>query len=184
LLTSLFIPALGASTSFEAFQEVIAHLRAPNGCPWDREQTHASLRPHLLEEAYEAVAALDAGDSDAMREEFGDLLLQIVLHAQIASEYGEFDMSDILQGIHAKIVNRHPHVFGDLHLKDADGVLRNWERLKAAERAANGKAEAGLLDGVPLALPALAQPIQALKSQSASAWRSSALLLASNLRRT
>jgi tetrapyrrole methylase family protein/MazG family protein len=160
LLTSLYVPALGAATSFEAFQEVIAHLRAPDGCPWDREQTHASLRPHLLEEAYEVVAALDAEDSDAMREEFGDLLLQIVLHAQIACEMGEFSMADILQGIHTKIVNRHPHVFGDLVLKEVDGVLQNWEKLKAAERIANGKAEAGLLAGVPLALPALAQADQ------------------------
>ncbi len=160
MLTSLYVPALGAATSFEAFQEVIAHLRAPDGCPWDREQTHDSLRPHLLEEAYEAVTALDAGDTDAMREEFGDLLLQIVLHAQIASEIGEFSMADILQGIHSKIVNRHPHVFGDLILKDVDGVLQNWEKLKAAERIANGKSEAGLLDSVPLALPALAQADQ------------------------
>jgi tetrapyrrole methylase family protein/MazG family protein len=160
LLTSLYIPALDTGTSFEAFQEIIAHLRAPDGCPWDREQTHASLRPHLLEETYEVVAALDADDSRSMREEFGDLLLQIVLHAQIASESGEFTMADILQGIHAKIVSRHPHVFGDLHLKDVDGVLHNWEKLKAAERIANGKSEAGLLDGVPLALPALAQADQ------------------------
>jgi tetrapyrrole methylase family protein/MazG family protein len=160
LLTSLYIPALDTGTSFEAFQEIIAHLRAPDGCPWDREQTHASLRPHLLEETYEVVAALDADDSRSMREEFGDLLLQIVLHAQIASESGEFTMADILQGIHAKIVSRHPHVFGDLHLKDVDGVLHNWEKLKAAERIANGKTEAGLLDGVPLALPALAQADQ------------------------
>ena len=160
LLTSLYVPALGTTTSFEAFQEVIAHLRAPDGCPWDREQTHASLRPHLLEEAYEVAAALDAGDAVAMREEFGDLLLQIVLHAQIASESGDFSMTDILQGIHTKIVNRHPHVFGDLLLKDVDGVLHNWEKLKAAERVANGKSDAGLLDGVPLVLPALAQADQ------------------------
>ena len=158
--TSLYVPALDTGTSFEAFQEVIAHLRAPDGCPWDREQTHASLRPHLLEEAYEVVKALDDGDSGAMREEFGDLLLQIVLHAQIASESGEFTMADILQGINTKIVNRHPHVFGDLHLKDVDGVLQNWEKLKAAERIATGKTEAGILDGVPLALPALAQADQ------------------------
>ena len=160
LLTSLYVPALEASTSFEAFQEVIAHLRAPDGCPWDREQTHATLRPHLLEEAYEVVAALDAGEPAAMREEFGDLLLQIVLHAQIASESGDFNMADILQGIHDKIVSRHPHVFGDLLLQDVDGVLQNWEKLKAAERLANGKTEASLLDGVPLALPALAQADQ------------------------
>jgi tetrapyrrole methylase family protein/MazG family protein len=157
LLTALYLPPLGSTTSFEAFQEVIAHLRAPDGCPWDKEQTHKSLRPHLLEEAYETLAALDDEDPAAMREEFGDLLLQIVLHAQIASEAGEFTMADILHGIHTKIVHRHPHVFGDVDLKDVDGVLQNWERLKARERAANGKAHASLLDGISVALPALVQ---------------------------
>jgi len=156
-LTTLYVPPLGAGTSFEAFQEIIAHLRAPDGCPWDREQTHQTLRSHLIEEAYEVLDALDEDDLDAMREEFGDLLLQIVLHAQIASEYGEYSMSRLLQGIHAKIVRRHPHVFGDLDLKDAQGVLLNWEKLKAAERAENGNNEAGSLDGVALALPALIQ---------------------------
>lgn len=156
-ISSLYIPPLGNGTSFEAFQEVIAHLRAPEGCPWDREQTHESLRPHLLEEAYEVLAALDSGDPAAMREEFGDLLLQIVLHAQIASEYGEFRMADVLRGVHTKIVSRHPHVFGELDLKDAQDVLNNWERLKAAERQSKGEKEKGLLDGVPAALPALLQ---------------------------
>ena len=103
---------------------------------------------------------LDAEDVDGMQEEFGDLLLQIVLHAQIASEYGEFDMTDVLRGIHTKIVHRHPHVFGDLELRDKQGVLQNWERLKEQERAANGKAEASLLDGVALAQPALVQAEQ------------------------
>lgn len=156
-LTALFVPGLGPGTSFEAFQEIIARLRAPDGCPWDREQTHQSLRSHLLEETYEAITALDADDPNAMREEFGDLLLQIVLHVQIASEYGEFSMPEVLDGIHEKIVRRHPHVFGDLELSDVDGVLHNWEKLKAAERAENGKADAGLLDGVALVLPALNQ---------------------------
>ena len=123
LLTTLYVPSLGQTASFEAFQEVIAHLRAPDGCPWDREQTHQTLRPHLLEEAYEVISALDVEDPTAMCEEFGDLLLQIVLHAQIASENGEFTMSDVLHGIHTKIVNRHPHVFGDLELKEIDGVF-------------------------------------------------------------
>ncbi|MBN1146501.1 MAG: nucleoside triphosphate pyrophosphohydrolase [Anaerolineales bacterium] len=160
LLTVLYVPPLGPATSFEVFQEIIAHLRAPDGCPWDREQTHQSLRASLLEETYEALAALDADDPQGMCEEFGDLLLQVVLHAQIAAEYGEFTMADVLQGIHAKIVHRHPHVFGDLDLKDTRGVLLNWERLKEQERAANGKAQANLLDGVALALPALAQAEQ------------------------
>lgn len=162
--TALYLPALDAASSFEAFQEVIAHLRAPNGCPWDREQTHSSLRPYLLEEAYEALAALDAANPQAMREEFGDLLLQIVLHAQIASEGGAFNMADVLRGIHSKIVRRHPHVFGEVELDGVGAVLKNWEKLKAEERegaaAQTGKAEGGLLDGVPVALPALSQALE------------------------
>lgn len=156
LLTSLYIPSLGKGTSFEAFQEVIAHLRAPDGCPWDREQDHQSLRPHLLEEAYEALTALDENDPRAMQEEFGDLLLQIVLHAQIASEYGEFTMADILQGVHNKLVQRHPHVFEDLDIDETEEVLQNWERLKAKEREGSQKEE-GVLTGVAPALPALSQ---------------------------
>lgn len=157
LLTTLYVPPLGPGTSLESFQEVIAALRAPDGCPWDREQTHRTLRPNLLEETYEVLSALDANDPTGLSEELGDLLLQIVLHAQIASEAGEFNMAEVVRGIHAKIVRRHPHVFGDVKLHDAEGVLQNWERLKAAERQANGKLEAGLLDSVALALPALVQ---------------------------
>lgn len=174
--TCFYIPALTEGTAFESFHEIVAHLRAPNGCPWDREQTHLSLRTNLLEESYEALEAIDAGDFDSMREEFGDLLLQIVLHAQIASEEGRFTMTDVVQGIHDKIVRRHPHVFGDLELKDVDGVLQNWEKLKEKERRerreqraesgegraenSEGKAgsrEKGLLDSVPAILPALTQ---------------------------
>jgi tetrapyrrole methylase family protein/MazG family protein len=157
LLTSLYVPPLGEGTSFEAFQDVIAHLRAPDGCPWDREQTHLSLRNYLIEESYEALAALDAEDPAKMAEEFGDLLLQIVLHAQIASESGEFGMADILKGIHDKIIRRHPHVFGDVQVDGVGKVLLNWEKLKEKERQDNGETEKSLLDGVPLALPALLQ---------------------------
>jgi tetrapyrrole methylase family protein/MazG family protein len=157
LLTVLYVPPLGEGTSFEAFQEIVAHLRAPNGCPWDREQTHESLRPHLLGEAYEALAAMDSGDPAEMSEEFGDLLLQIVLNAQIASEEGEFNMADVFKGIYDKIIRRHPHVFGDVTLDGVQGVLKNWEKLKAVERLNSHDPEKGLLDSVPLALPALAQ---------------------------
>ncbi len=157
LLTALYLPPLGKGTSFEAFQEIVAHLRAPDGCPWDREQTHQSLRPHLLEEAYETLEALDSGDPHKMAEEFGDLLLQIVLNAQIAAENGDFDMASVLGGIHAKITRRHPHVFGGLELDGVAGVLQNWEKLKATERETDGEAGKGLLDGIPLALPALIQ---------------------------
>ena len=154
--TCLYIPPLGDGTSFESFAEIVAHLRAPNGCPWDREQTHESLRKHLLEESYEAISAIDSGDFGDMREEFGDLLLQIVLQSQIANEEGQFNVNQVVQGIHSKIVRRHPHVFGDLKLDGVDGVLANWEKLKENERRGK-KEEKGLLDGVPPALPALSQ---------------------------
>jgi tetrapyrrole methylase family protein/MazG family protein len=157
LLTSLYVPPLGEGTSFEAFQEIVAHLRAPNGCPWDREQTHQSLRTHLIEEAYEALDAIDSGDFAAIQEELGDLLLQIVLHSQIANEEGEFTVNTVIKGIYDKIIRRHPHVFGEVQLDGVTGVLQNWERLKEAERKDNGKEKKGLLDGVPLALPALIQ---------------------------
>jgi tetrapyrrole methylase family protein/MazG family protein len=160
LLSTLYVPALGPATSFEAFQEVIAHLRAPDGCPWDREQTHRSLRPYLLEEAYEVLSALDSEDPQALKEELGDLLLQILLHAQIAAENGDFNMAQVLQFVNQKIVFRHPHVFGDLKVTGVDGVLVNWERLKSEERAKNGKSSQSILDGIPQALPALVQAEQ------------------------
>ncbi|TES89858.1 MAG: nucleoside triphosphate pyrophosphohydrolase [Anaerolineales bacterium] len=156
LLTSLYVPPLGENTSFEDFQELIAHLRAPEGCPWDREQTHQTLRTNLMEEVYEALNAIDQDDPVKMQEEFGDLLLQIVLQAQIAAEYGEFTMSDVIQSIHAKLVRRHPHVFGDEDLRDTQGVIKNWERLKALEREENDLESNGLLDGISTAMPALA----------------------------
>ena len=153
----LYVPELGEGTSFESFAEIVAHLRAPDGCPWDKEQTHETLRKHLLEESYEAISAIDSGDFGDMREEFGDLLLQIVLHAQIASEEEQFNVNQVVQGIYSKIVRRHPHVFGDVELSDVDGVLTNWEKLKEKERKDNGQSKKGLLDGVPLALPSLEQ---------------------------
>lgn len=155
-VVQVFVPPLPEGSAFESFLEIVAHLRAPDGCPWDREQTHDSLRTHLMEESYEALEAIDAGEPDSMREEFGDLLLQIVLNAQIANEAGQFNMSDVVKGIHHKIVSRHPHVFGDLELKDVNGVLQNWERLKEEERGKK-KEDIGLLDGVPKSLPALTQ---------------------------
>ena len=151
-----YVPALGEGTSFESFAEIVAHLRAPDGCPWDKEQTHETLRKHLLEESYEAITAIDSGDFADMREEFGDLLLQIVLQSQIANEEGQFNINQVVHGIHSKIVRRHPHVFGDVKLDGVDGVLANWEKLKEKERK-DKKQEKGLLDGVPVALPALEQ---------------------------
>lgn len=153
---SLFVPSFGEGTSFEAFAEIVAHLRAPDGCPWDKEQTHQSLRKHLLEESYETLSAMDANDVDGMREEFGDLLLQIVLNSQIAYEAKEFNFTDAVKRIYDKIIRRHPHVFGDLKLDGVEGVLQNWEKLKEKERKGK-KEDKGILDGVPAALPALSQ---------------------------
>jgi tetrapyrrole methylase family protein/MazG family protein len=141
------------------FQETIAHLRAPEGCPWDREQTHQTLRRHLLEETYEVLEALDEGDPDALREELGDLLLQVVLQTQIAVAEEEFRMPEVIAGIDAKIKRRHPHVFGEVKVNGADDVTRNWEVIKQAEKEAAGKAEErkSALDGIPRGLPALAE---------------------------
>jgi tetrapyrrole methylase family protein / MazG family protein len=155
--TSLLVPPLQKGYSFEQFREIIAHLRAPDGCPWDREQTHLTLRRHLLEESYESIDAIDSGDPAKMQEEFGDLLLQIVLNAQIAQEFNEFTMEDVIKGIHDKIVRRHPHVFGDVEVDGVRNVLQNWEKIKAAERDAHGESETSLLDGLPGALPAMIQ---------------------------
>jgi tetrapyrrole methylase family protein/MazG family protein len=157
LLTSLYVPPLREYSSFESFQEVVARLRAPDGCPWDRKQTHHSLRPYLIEEAYEALDALDAEEPTKLAEEMGDLLFQIVIHAQIAAEEGEFTMADVVRGISTKLIRRHPHVFGDVKVDGVDGVLVNWEKLKAEERAAKGEGAKSILDGVPIAFPALAQ---------------------------
>ncbi len=153
---NLFIPSLGEGTSFESFAEIVGHLRAPDGCPWDKEQTHQTLRKHLLEESYETISAMDNNSVPEMREEFGDLLLQIVLNAQIGSETREFNSTQIIKHIYDKIVRRHPHVFGDLKLDGVDDVLQNWEKLKEKERGKK-KEDKGILDGVPISLPALSQ---------------------------
>jgi tetrapyrrole methylase family protein/MazG family protein len=161
LLSSLYLPVLSANASFEAFQEVIARLRAPEGCPWDREQTHLSLRPFLLEEAYETLDALDREDMDDLEEELGDLLLQILLHAQIAAEEGDFNIHNVIEGITNKLIRRHPHVFSGVDTNGVEGVIRNWEEIKAEERMSEAVGEKnGILDGVPLVLPALLQAEQ------------------------
>ncbi|MFQ5614116.1 MAG: nucleoside triphosphate pyrophosphohydrolase [Anaerolineae bacterium] len=160
-LTTLYLPPAPATSGLPAFQETIAHLRAPDGCPWDREQTHQSLRPYLLEETYEVLAALDADDPAQLAEELGDLLLQIVLHAQIASEEGAFLMGDVIRHIDQKIHRRHPHVFGDITVNGVSDVIHNWEAIKKQEKVKNGQdfETASVLDGVPEALPALAQAL-------------------------
>jgi tetrapyrrole methylase family protein/MazG family protein len=153
-----YVAPLPVGASFESFYEIVAHLRAPvGGCPWDLEQTHLTLRKHLLEESYETLSAMDEEDPAKMREEFGDLLLQVVLNAQVGSDNSTFTMTEVLQGIYGKIIRRHPHVFGDVALDGVGQVLANWEKLKAAERKAEGVTEKGILDGLPAALPALNQ---------------------------
>ncbi len=158
LLSSLFVPPLSENASFEAFQEIVAKLRAPGGCPWDKEQTHLSLRPFLIEEAYETLDALDRENMTDLEEELGDLLLQIVLHAQIATEEGDFNINQVIEGIGSKLIRRHPHVFSQVEVEDVSGVIQNWEAIKADERKENGDSgKKGILDGVPQALPALLQ---------------------------
>ena len=159
-LTTVYVPPLDKPGSLASYQNVVAALRAPGGCPWDREQTHASLRTHLLEEAYEVLAALDADDMDDLREELGDLLLQVFLHAQIACEDGDFQMIDSVQQVIEKLVRRHPHVFSDETVADSDEVLRNWEQIKRQERAEKDETFRSLLAGVPLALPALSRALE------------------------
>jgi len=163
-LTSLYMPAVAEPGSLAAFQEIVAHLRAPGGCPWDQEQTHDSLRPFLLEETYEVLEALDDGDLGSLREELGDLLLQILLHTQIAIEQGEFKMADVVSGAVAKLKRRHPHVFGDVQVANVQEVLGNWERIKAGE--ADHQPSGGMLAGVPKSMPALART-QALQHRAA-----------------
>jgi tetrapyrrole methylase family protein/MazG family protein len=162
-LTSLYVPPLAEAGSVSTFQAVVARLRAPGGCPWDREQTHSSLRPFLLQETHEVLEALDKEDAAALQEELGDLLLQILLHAQIATEDEEFKMVDVVRHIVTKLKRRHPHVFGQVQVADAQEVVVNWERIKSEEKraaqeaAGGGAAKQSALNGLPSTLPALAR---------------------------
>jgi tetrapyrrole methylase family protein/MazG family protein len=162
---------------FEKLVAIQARLRAPNGCPWDREQTHQSLRTYLIEEAYEVLEALESGNDAKFAEEMGDLLLQIVFHSQIAREEGRFTVSEVIREIHDKMIRRHPHVFGTTRAKDSAEVLRNWEQIKAEERRAGGNKldsktgddvpkEVSLLDGVSRALPATLEGFQLTRKAS------------------
>ena len=152
-----------AATRFAEFVSLIARLRAPGGCPWDREQTHASLKPMTIEEAYEVLMAIDEGTDEDLAGELGDLLLQVVFHAQIAAEQGRFTVADVIESVAAKMVRRHPHVFGGDTAATSGEVLRNWEASKQAERQASGKAAPAesMLDSVPRQLPAVMEAFQA-----------------------
>jgi len=138
-------------SQFATLVDIIARLRAPDGCPWDRKQTHSSLRENLLEECYEVLEALDEGDSGKLCAELGDLLMQIVLHAQIAAEAGEFELGDVVKGINTKLIHRHPHIFGLQKVNSAEEVAHNWEVLKQEER----EGDTSILESVPGQMPAL-----------------------------
>lgn len=158
---------------FDALVQTVRRICAPDGCPWDREQTHLSIAKNLVEEAYEAVDAIESGDLDHMREELGDVLLQVVLQAQIAQNAGEFTLDEVARGINEKLVRRHPHVFGDAKASTPEEVGRIWEAVKLQERALRGAAgetdrPAGLLDDVPAGLPAL-QQCQKISRKAAAA---------------
>ncbi len=149
-----------AGETFAAFVDTIAALRAPNGCPWDREQTHESIARNMIEEAYEAVDAIEQRDTTHLREELGDVLLQVVLQSQIAADAGEFTVADVCRDVNAKMIRRHPHVFGEAAAGSAEDVLSIWDNVKLAEKsAADAQTEEpeGLLDSVPASFPALLQ---------------------------
>ena len=152
----LYVPPLPCPGSVETFQDTVAHLRAPDGCPWDRKQTHRSLRQGFQEEAYEVLDALDRGDLEALEEELGDVLLHVLLQVQIAAESGEFRMSDVVCHVNSKIVHRHPHVFDGLEVDGVAQVLVNWETLKQQEKQARVE-NASAVDGISPAMPALAR---------------------------
>src|SRR6266576_3153012 len=159
---------INSTINFEKLCEIVAKLRAPGGCPWDREQTHESLWPALIEEAYEVTGAMRANDTANFREELGDLLLLIVMHAEIANESGRFDINGVLEEVTEKLIRRHPHVFGSSDARDSGAVLKQWESIKRAEKkhkpGPNASDAAGhYLDDLPLAFPAL---MRAQKAQS------------------
>jgi tetrapyrrole methylase family protein/MazG family protein len=163
-LTSVYVPPLPAEMRQKSFSDlvtVMARLRGEGGCPWDREQDHMTLRRYMIEECYEAIEAIDAGDMEALEEELGDVLLQVVFHAQLEAETGAFTIDDVIQRIVEKLIRRHPHVFGDLNVEDSAEVLRNWEKIKKSEKGDDWRQS--VLDGVPAQLPALMRALEISK---------------------
>ena len=150
-------------TALNDLLAVMAKLRSPEGCPWDREQDHMTLRTHAVEEVYELMDAIEAGDDHEMAEELGDLLLQVVFHCQLARERGAFDFEQVARRITDKLIRRHPHVFGDVKVKDVDEVWANWEQIKKAEKHGTKHARPSALDGIPRHLPALARAEKLVK---------------------
>jgi XTP/dITP diphosphohydrolase len=157
------VPTNEASPAMADLLAIMSQLRSPQGCPWDREQDHRSLRYHAVEEVYELIDAIEAGDDHEMAEELGDLLLQVVFHCQLARERGAFDFDAVARRIADKLRRRHPHVFGDVKVKDVDEVWANWEKIKAAEKHGTCHARASALDGIPQHLPALMRVEKLLK---------------------
>jgi MazG family protein len=153
-------PPSGTGETFERLVAIMARLRSPDGCPWDREQSFDTIKPYLLEEAYEVMDAIDARDWPALADELGDLLLQVVFFAQMASEQNSFSINDSIEAINSKLVRRHPHVFGNGTAKTADEVKTRWDEIKAAEKKDAGKTEKGLLDSIPRTQPALVEAQQ------------------------
>ena len=158
---------------FGELVEVIAALRGENGCPWDKEQTHSTLKPSLLEESYEVIEAIDAEDPTKLQEELGDLLMQVMLHAQIAQDENKFNIGNVIQTIIEKLIRRHPHVFSDVRVKDAAQVLSNWEAIKKSEKSSQDRKS--LMDGIPIQLPSLmrARKIQSKASRVGFDWKRS-----------
>lgn len=161
------------TTNFEELVRVMKRLRAPEGCPWDREQTHSSLKPYMLEEVYEALEAIDAENDSELCKELGDVLLQVVFHAQIAEEEDRFTIEDVAGAIVEKLVRRHPHVFADAEVDSTEHVIANWEEIKKQERRDAGQQNPSHLDGIPKSLPALmrAQRMQARAARQGFDWR-------------
>lgn len=164
---------MAETSNFEELLNVMKRLRAPDGCPWDREQTHSTLKPYMVEEVYEALEAIDAGDDNELCKELGDVLLQVVFHAQIADEEKRFTIEDVAGAIVAKLIRRHPHVFGETRVEDTEHVIINWEEIKKQERRDSGQQQPSHLDGIPKSLPALmrAQRVQSRASRQGFDWQ-------------
>jgi uncharacterized protein YabN with tetrapyrrole methylase and pyrophosphatase domain len=173
-----------AKPPIDELLEVMAKLRAPDGCPWDREQDHRSIRFHAVEEVYELVDAIEAADDHEMEEELGDLLLQVVFHSQLARERGAFDFKAVCRRIVSKLIHRHPHVFGTNKLKTADAVLAQWEQLKRAEKHGTRHARPSALDGIPKHLPALLRAHQLVKKARRSQLTDASQAIANRLSKT
>lgn len=156
-LSASLIEAMGVrrAAAIDTLLAIMAKLRSPTGCPWDREQDHRTLRYHAVEEVYELLDAIDLGDDHEMVEELGDLLLQVVFHCQLGRERGAFDFEAVCQRISDKLIGRHPHVFGDLEVKDVETVWANWDKIKRAEKEGTRHARSSALDGIPRRMPSL-----------------------------